>query len=159
MTPSKSLWFLRVFFAWTAARGVGYLLDAETVTDYGLLASVGAGSAFYAVMTMLVVGEGATAILLSLRRAAAFPVGILTLLLDSISTLVTSTIVALHPDTAVSLYMASRTARGMSERSEADLAFMMSPPVLWSLTFAIMAWFAVIVILLRRVRPELTGSS
>lgn len=153
---SKTLWFLSLFFAWAALKSAGYLYNGESVTDFGLLQSIGLGAVFYGITAVLMVGEGATAFLLFTRRAQAHVVGLLTIIAECVSTLFTSSITALNADTAKSLYAASRAARGMSERSQSELDFMLSPTSVAVMAAAYLVWWGVVFYFLCRTKPELS---
>jgi hypothetical protein len=75
----------------------------------------------------IMIGEGLTAFLLITRRAQAYVAACITMIAECASTLFTSAIAALNPDTAKSLYVASRAARGLPERAQSELDVMLSP--------------------------------
>ena len=155
MKRSKTLWLLLLFFTWAALKSAGSLYGAESVTDYGLLKSIGLGVLFYIINVPLMVGEGLTAFLLFAKRTHAYVVGCVVIIAECVNGLFTSAIAALNPDTAKSLYVASRTARGMTERPDSQLDFMLSPMGIALMALAYLAWWAIVLYYIRRTRPEL----
>ena len=156
MKRSKTLWLLFLFFAWAALRSAGALYGAEPVTDYGLLKSIGLGVLFYAITVLLMMGEGITAFLLFAGRAQAYAAGCITIIAECINTLFTSAIAASDPDTAKSLYAASRAARGMPERSRSGRDLILSPAGIAVMAAVCLAWWGMVFFFLRRTRPELS---
>lgn len=128
---------------------------AESVTDYGLLKSVDLGALFYIINVPLMVGEGLTAFLLFAKRAHAFVVGCVVIIAECVNGMFTSAIAAQNPDTAKFLYVASRAARGMTERPESQLDFMLSPMGIALIALAYLAWWAIVFYYIRRIKPEL----
>jgi hypothetical protein len=152
---SKTLWFLSLFFAWAALKSAGCLYRVDSVTDYGLLNSIGMGVLFYVITVPLMIGEGFAAFLLFTRRARAYVIGCITITAECLSAMFTSAIAALNPDTAKSLYEASRAARGLPERSQSELDFMLSPEGIAVMALVYLAWWALVFYFLRRTKPEL----
>lgn len=155
MKRSKTLWVLLLFFAWAALKSAGSLYGADSVTDYALLKTVGLGAVFYVVSIPLMLGEGLTALLLFAKRSQAYVVGCVVIIAECVNGLFTSAVAALNPDTAKSLYVASRAARGMSERPDSQLDFMRSPMGIALMAVAYLAWWAIVFYYLRRTKPEL----
>lgn len=155
MKRSKTLWFLSLFFTWAALKSAGYLYGATSVTDYGLLTSIGLGILFYVITVLVMIGEGLTAFLLFTKRAQAYVIGCITIIAECVSTIFTSAISALNPDTTKSLYVTSRAARGLSERAQAELDFMLSPIGIAVMAVVYLVWWALVFYFLRRTKPEL----
>lgn len=155
MKRSKTLWVLLLFFAWAALKSASSLYGADSVTDYGLLKSVGLGALFYVINVPLMVGEGLTAFLLFVKRAQAYIVGYVVIIVECMNGIFVSAIAALNPDTAKSLYVASRAARAMSGRPDSQLNFMLSPMGVALMAAAYIAWWAIVFYYLRKTKLEL----
>jgi hypothetical protein len=155
MKRSKTLWFLSLLFAWTALKSTGYLYDVTSVTDYGLLNSIGLGFLFYVITVPIMIGEGLTAFLLFTRRAQAYVVGCITIIAQCVNAMFISAIVTLNPDTAKSFYVASRATRGMSKRAQSEIDFNFSPMGIAVILVVCLVWLALVFYFLRRTKPEL----
>jgi hypothetical protein len=158
MKRSKILWVLIVFFSWAALKSAGTIYNAQSVSDYAILSSIGAGFLFYAINAPLMLGEAAAAYLLFKRQASAFFITGAVISAEVINGIFVSAISMLHLDDAKAFYITSREARGLTAKQE-NIDFIISYQGIAIAVLVYAAFYAILYFLLRKARPELTAKA
>lgn len=153
---SKKFWAVTIIFIWAAVLSLEDVVLAASVADYNVLDQIGLGPLFFVLAVPVLVGEALTGFLLVKRHARAFIVGAGTLAYQCVANVILGVIMAMNIDLAKQLYMESRDARGMTERSIEEIDMIVSPMGITAGVALIVFWWAIVFYYLWRIRPELT---